>query len=537
MLNVRRDSGRTIFGVNSPMAFWLYQAGDRRLPSPNPSANLVSIREVRNMSIGTIFWILTILICGVFLVISWRVKDQSSKSFRNYAIGGASFSIIMIFFTQFASIMGAGNFIGHAGSGYVNGISWLAFIAGEQGAKIFFALTFAGFAGTLSYNTLPELIDDLVSRDKVTRILAGLLSTSIMIAWVGGQGKAFGEIFQVFTGANPIPVIFLFSAIFILYTCLGGIYSVVYTDLIQGIMCLVFGTTFYLFAFSQVDFSFAQLGDNLASVGKAELWTMSSVEPMSIINKFVTGLIGVLVAQIYWQRCFACKDRKTARNGLLYSGIIATVMTMLTALVGLIIMTLNQDLDANSAMPWFIMHYVPKLIAAAIFVLILAAGMSSADSCLNSAAVLLVNDVVKTVKPDREDHFLVRDAKVWTVVIGILSSVAAIYAGNIILMFSKAYSMAGAGLIPLLVIGLSWKENKGEKIQMGTKNSKVTPWGARLGIITGSVMSQLKALGPNATLIGLGASAAVIIIVSLLTRNIKTNEQLVSTGYTEKLPK
>ena len=307
----------------------------------------------------------------------------------------------------------------------------------------------------------------------------------------------------------------------------------VYTDLIQGIMCLVFGTMFYVFAFSKVDFSFAQLGQGLADVGKAELWSMGSVDAMSLINRFVTGLIGVLVAQIYWQRCFACKDKKTARNGLLWSGIIATAMTMLTALVGLIIMTMNQDLDANSAMPWFMMNHVPKVIAAGIFVLILAAGMSSADSCLNSAAVLLVNDVVRTVKPDRDDSHLVRDARVWTVIIGIVSSVCAIYASSIISLFSKAYSMAGAGLVPLLVIGLFWKERKGEKIRMGVKNSKVTPWGARLGIITGSVVSQITALGSNATLIGLAASAAVIIVVSLLTQKTKNPEVLVSSGYAE----
>ncbi|MBP5239525.1 MAG: sodium:solute symporter family protein, partial [Oscillospiraceae bacterium] len=64
------------------------------------------------MSTGTLFWILTIIVCGIFLVISWRVREKSGQSFKHYAIGGASFSILMIFFTQFASIMGAGNFIG-----------------------------------------------------------------------------------------------------------------------------------------------------------------------------------------------------------------------------------------------------------------------------------------------------------------------------------------------------------------------------------------------------------------------------------------
>ena len=163
------------------------------------------------MSMGTIFWILTVIICGVFLIISIKVKDQANESFSQYAIGGSSFPMILIFFTQFATIMGAGNFIGHAGSGYEQGIGWLAFILGEQGSKIIFALVFAGLAGHFTYNTMPEMIDDLIVRDKFTRALCGILGACIMIAWVGGQGKAFGELFQVFTNANPIPIIFLLS--------------------------------------------------------------------------------------------------------------------------------------------------------------------------------------------------------------------------------------------------------------------------------------------------------------------------------------
>ena len=129
--------------------------------------------------------------------------------------------------------------------------------------------------------------------------------------------------------------------------------------------------------------------------------------------------------------------------------------------------------------------------------------------------------------------FTLIELMIVVVIIGILASVAAIYASSIISLFSRAYSMAGAGLVPLLVIGLFWKERSGEKSQMGKRNSKVTPWGARCGIVTGAVLSQISGLGPNATLIGLAASAVVVIVVSLLTRNAKNPEALVSPGYTE----
>ncbi|AOT72646.1 sodium:solute symporter family protein [Geosporobacter ferrireducens] len=479
------------------------------------------------MSLGASLWMITILMCGAFLYISWKFKDAAQSSFSNYAIGGKSFPMYLIFFTQFATIMGVGNFVGHAGSGYKVGLPWMAFILGEQGSKIIFALFFAGLAGKFTYNTFPEMIDDLIARDRVTRALAGLLASMIMIAWVGGQGKAFGNIFNIVTGADPIPIILMFTAVFILYTTLGGIYSVVWTDLLQGILVVIFGTTFYIYAFSPVNWSMAELGTRLAEVGKAELWTFGNTNNIELLTKFVTGCVGILVAQIYWQRCFSAKDSKTARNGLLYSGIIAIIMVMLTALVGMVILTMNQGLNPDDAMPWFMMNYVPVGISAMIFALILAAGMSSADSNLNSASILVVNDLIKPFKEDTTDADLVKYAKVLTIVIGLFAGLAAIYASSILGLFSKAYAMAGGGLVPLLLVGLLWKERANEEFEMGKKNSKVTPWGARVGIVTGSILTQIPALGPNRVLVALVISAVLILLVSSMTKGSSEEKQTI----------
>lgn len=312
------------------------------------------------MSMGTIIWILTIVICVIFLGISWKVKDDANVSFSNYAIGGASFGVSLIFFSQFASIMGVSNFFAHAGNAYDQGIGILAFILGEQGSKIVFALTMAGLIGHFTYNTLPELIDDLIVRDKLTRALASFMATLIMIASVGSQGKAFGDLFQVFTGVDPRPIVILFSAIFIIYTVFGGIYSVVWTDLFQGILCLVFG---------------------------------------------------------------------------------------------------------------------------------------------------------------------------------VASCVAGIFAPTVLSLLSKAYSFAGAGVVPLIIIGLLWKERKSEKIQMTRCNSKVSAWGARLGIIVGSVASQLKIFGDYGVISGVLLASSVIILVSMLTRNVPVEPAFASRGNEHPLAK
>ena len=159
--------------------------------------------------------------------------------------------------------------------------------------------------------------------------------------------------------------------------------------------------------------------------------------------------------------------------------------------------------------------------------------MSSADSCLNSGAVLIVNDIIRPINPKRDDKKLVKDAKVLTVVIGVISSVCAIYANSIVTMFARAYSMAGAGIVPLLLIGLFWKKRNYEKISVSKRNSKVTPWGARSGIIVGAVCSQIPFFGESATLVGILASGVVIVVVSLITKNVKCNDKFVSQGYVE----
>lgn len=488
------------------------------------------------MSMSTIFFILTAVVCGIFMLISWKVGGKANESFSQYAIGGASFGMLLIFFTQFASIMGVSNFFAHAGNAYEQGLGILAFILGEQGSKIVFALIFVGIIGKFTYNTLAELIDDLIVRDKLTRAMAGILASIIMISCVGSQGKAFGDLFQVFTGTNPTPIVILFSAIFIIYTVTGGVYSVIWTDLFQGVMCVVVGAIFYIFTFSQVDFSLAVLQERLAAVGKAELMTFANLDVMSAINKFITGLIGVLCFQSYWQRCFGSKSAKTAKRSMLWSGVICLFIVTLTAFAGLVVMTYNQGLDANSAMPWFMMNCMPPVLCASIFVLVLCAGMSTADSTLNSAAILIVNDVIHPFRPKQTDRQMVKQAKLVTLIIGVVSCLCGIYAQTILSLLSKAYTIAGVGLAPLICIGMFWKERKGEH-EMGKSNSKVTPWGARSGIVVGVVVSQLPFFAGYSAIAGCVASAVTIIVVSLLTKNVPIEPMFASEGDVRPLAK
>lgn len=337
---------------------------------------------------------------------------------------------------------------------------------------------FAGFAGRFTYITISDLMYDLLHRDKVTKAITGLLTGSIMLAWLGGQAMGLGYIFQQFTNINPVPVIIFFNAVFILYTYMGGVLSVVWTDFIQGIFVVVFGLIFYYFALAPVHWDIAELGTRLTVAAGPEFWDFSRVPIWTILVNFITGCFGVLAAQVYWQRCFAAKDANTART----------------------------------AMPWLMMNYVPLWAVAVVYALVLAAAMSSADSMLNAAAIIVVNDVIRPFKADTTDQLLVTWTKRATIIIGVVACLLALYAESIIGLFAKAYTMAGGGVVPVLIVGLLWKTSR-TAFRAGEKNSRLTPWGVRTAVVSGAIVSLMFSI-----LWGILVATALAIVVSVMTK-------------------
>ncbi|MCH8336606.1 MAG: sodium:solute symporter family protein [Proteobacteria bacterium] len=471
--------------------------------------------------LATIVITITLVFCVIFFLVSWRVKDSATSSFAMYAIGGGALPLYLVLFSDIATIMGAGNFIGHATSGFEKGVSHIPFIIGEQGSKIIFALLFAGFAGRFTYITVSDLMYDLLHRDKVTKAITGLLTGSIMLAWLGGQAMGLGYIFQQFTDINPVPVIIFFNAVFILYTYMGGVLSVVWTDFIQGIFVVVFGMIFYYFALAPVHWDIGELGVQLTAAAGPEYWDFSGVSTVTIFKNFVTGCFGVLAAQVYWQRCFAAKDASTARTAMLISGVLVIVLVTLTAFVGMTAKALNPDLDPALAMPWLMMNYVPLWAVAVVYALVLAAAMSSADSMLNAAAIIVVNDIIRPFKADTADQLLVTWTKRATIVIGVVACLLALYAESIIDLFAKAYTMAGGGVVPVLIVGLLWKTSR-SPFRAGEKNSRLTPWGVRTAVVSGAIVSLVFSI-----LWGILVASTLAIVVSLLTKDhSQTNEYI-----------
>jgi SSS family solute:Na+ symporter len=148
---------------------------------------------------------------------------------------------------------------------------------------------------------------------------------------------------------------------------------------------------------------------------------------------------------------------------------------------------------------------------------VLAAAMSSADSMLNAAAIIVVNDIIRPFKPGTEDLLLVTWTKRATIIIGIVACLLALYAESIIDLFAKAYTMAGGGVVPVLIVGLLWKISP-RPFRAGEKNSRLTPWGVRIAVVSGAIVSSVFSI-----LWGILIASTLAVVVSLLTRDQPPN--------------
>lgn len=88
-------------------------------------------------------------------------------------------------------------------------------------------------------------------------------------------------------------------------------------------------------------------------------------------------------------------------------------------------------------------------------------------------------------------------------------------------MFAKAYTMAGGGVVPVLIVGLLWKTSR-SPFRAGEKNSRLTPWGVRTAVVSGAIVSLVFSI-----LWGILVASTLAIVVSLLTKDhSQTNEYI-----------
>lgn len=474
-------------------------------------------------------WVLAILIPAQ-LYIGYIVAKKSGSSAKSYFISGKELPLILIFMGDFATAMGVGNFIGYSGKGYEIGLGQFWMLFGEQGTKILFALLLAGFIGKFAYSTINQFMQEELFHDKWLRAAGGLLLSIPLVCTVGAQAIGIGTILHTCMGVDVLTGIWVASLTAILYTVMGGMWAIAWTDLLQGIIRIIVGFIFFAVVYVAID-GIGGLHISIAAA-KPELWNMGAIGPLAAISLVLSPFAGQVTHQSWWQRCFAAKDAKTARDGFLLTAVFCIAMCSCSIMIGMAAYTLNPHLERpDMAFAWLLNNWMNPVLGALMVVTIIGADMTLSAGYLNSAVTMLVMDIVQPlVSPEASDKKLIRWARLLTLLLGVAAVAVALYFPSVMSAIVFGYAAGGGGLFMPLVLGLLWRKNG--KTCVTTKAALASLILGGGTVVFSEFTPSIKAYFGGGIIPGICVSATVTIGISLIEHYFKSRPMISTNGKT-----
>ena len=279
---------------------------------------------------------------------------------------------------------------------------------------------------------------------------------------------------QVLLGWDIRLIIVVTGVVTTLYTFVGGIVGVIWTDAIQTIVLVGGAVTCAALMISHLPEGPGQLFTIAAQHDKFSLGSFGAglAEPtfwVVLVYGVVINLQNFGVDQSYVQRYHTSSSDAEARKsvwlgGLAYLPVSAVFFFIGTAMFAYY--TTHPDLlpaayrepgKSDSVFPWFIVTALPSGITGLLIASIFAAAMSTISSSLNSAATILLNDYYgRFVNREATERQKMRVLYLTTIVVGVIGTgigVAMISVKSALDVWWMLAGVFGGGMLGLFLLG------------------------------------------------------------------------------------
>ena len=245
--------------------------------------------------------------------------------------------------------------------------------------------------------------------DAKTRVVGSVVFIFWRLIWLGGVLYAPCKVLVVAAGLEiSLPVLIVVMGIVsTLYTYLGGMKAVIWTDAIQTLIMFIGLALIIGGIWVNLDGGAARVWSVAKELGRTEIfqfgweegssfWTEKWLVWAMVPHFFLASLSFYVADQIAAQRYLTTKNLREAQHSFVLNVLSVNLFYPLLAYVGIALSIYYLDgpvhVEADALMPQFIVQVLLAGVAGLIFAALLAASMSSMDSGLNSIATLLVVD-------------------------------------------------------------------------------------------------------------------------------------------------
>ncbi len=423
----------------------------------------------------------------------WFSREQHDN--EDYFVAGRKMHWLPIGLSIFAGTFSSNSFVGlprdsaYADYHLLLGILFIPFVVMPLVAWLFIPL-FHRLQVTSAYEYLEHRFN------RPTRLVASVLFMAYAIGWMGNMLLAVGKILKVVLDLTPAELTWALIAVGLfatVYTTLGGVKAVIWTDALQAVALGGGMSTVLLFTVAKIDGGWAALWEIGSANNKFDMFR----SPLNMQDLFCSEELNVYSACAFGffvylgghaanftavQRYVSMPTVSDARKSLVLNSIMVVVVCLIFFLVGSalfvfyfqtgdpIFQQFNEAQTSDLLLPHFVIHEIPKyglvgLLLAGLF----AAAMSSMDSGINSLTATVVCDWRS------EENVGVGWSRLMTCVFGVSTIGAAMLIAQIKLpIFHILIAIAGAFLG--LLLGL---------FVLGMFSHRVNSAGALIGLLAG----------------------------------------------------
>ena len=325
----------------------------------------------------------------------------------------------------------------------------------------------------------------------IIKIFSSVIIAVFFTFYVSAQFHGSGKILNTIFGIEPLYGISLGALVIILYTIMGGLLAVAWTDLVQGI--LMIGTLVILPIVGLIELSSfdVPLRDLIMSTDSAKSSLVSGFSGLAALSVIVGGLswgLGYFGQPHLLIRYMAIRSVKEVKKARLIATLWAIPGISGAFLIGVIGMGYFGEeffigKDVENVMPMLAQELLPAWLAGLLISGAVAAMMSTADSQLLVSTSAISEDLGVNVlkKPNK-----LLNSRVITVFLGIFAYLVAMYSEwsgkTIFSIVSFAWSGLGSSFGPALLLTLWWKGVTRKGIIAGLFTGSITTiiWGSNL---------------------------------------------------------
>ncbi|GLO12724.1 sodium:solute symport protein [Pseudomonas putida] len=375
---------------------------------------------------------------------------RRAKTQEDYLVAGRNLGPVMYMGTMATTVLGGASTVGTVRLGYVHGISGFWLCAALGLGIIAINLFLAKPLLRLRIFTVTQVLEQRYNPTARQASAVIMLAYALMIGVT--STLAMATVLQVLLDLPFWASLMLGGGVVVLYSTIGGMWSLTLTDIVQ----FVIKTVGLMFILLPVCLYKAGGWDTLVAKLPAASFQLTTIGWDTIITYFLIYFFGILIGQDIWQRVFTARDDKVCKRAGTTAGVYCVLYGLACAVIGMAAHVLLPDLaNPNNAFAEMIKTTLPDGIRGLLMAAALAAMMSTASAGLLAASTTVTEDLLPKLRGGKPSSLAL--SRLFTLLTGLVVLGIALVVNDVINALTLAYNLLVGGMLVPLIGAIFWK--------------------------------------------------------------------------------